>query len=583
MKFRLTVLTCVGLIALISTAVLASPIRVVTYNILADTSGHTTAGPGFMTVMQGIGDEIVVGVAQPLDIIALQETTSNTTTVAPIVTSMNSLYGAGTYAMSPYQATQNGSPTSGNGPNALIYKTTTLQLIASVGIGTPSSSGAPRQPVRYQFRPVGGSASNDFYLYNSHYKSGTGSTNKNRRNAEAQMIRSDAATLPAGVRIIYTGDFNWNDSTEPSYVTLTATGQGQGFDPINRPGIWALNSDFQGILTMSAGNLRYRDDCQLVTANVMNDSSGLRYISGSYHTFGVDGSTPVYGTVDSPSNTALPGLPNRAAVLTALTTASDHIPMVADYETNVSSGQTPAITGQPGNQTACSGGTASFTITATGSPAPTYQWRKGATNLTNGGHISGAATATLTVNPVGTSDAAADYNCVATNGSGSATSNNAVLTVNTAPAVTAQPQYQPLIVGSPAAFNVVASGSPPPGYQWRKNASPLSNGGNISGATAATLTINPVGLGDAGNYDVVMTNQCGTATSSSAPFWRKGDMNCDGQVNGADITGFVLALLNPSAYAAAYPSCYTLNADMNGDLSPNNADVQAFVNGLLAP
>jgi hypothetical protein len=93
----------------------------------------------------------------------------------------------------------------------------------------------------------------------------------------------------------------------------------------------------------------------------------------------------------------------------------------------------PAITGQPTNQTVCSGGSASFTVTATGSPAPTYQWRKGTTNLTNGGNISGATSATLTINPVGTGDAATTYNCVATNTCGSATSNNVSLTVNPLP------------------------------------------------------------------------------------------------------------------------------------------------------
>ena len=61
-----------------------------------------------------------------------------------------------------------------------------------------------------------------------------------------------------------------------------------------------------------------------------------------------------------------------------------------------------------------------------------YQWKKRTTNLTDGGAISGATTATLTINPTVTGDAASDYNVVIT---GTApctplTSNIAALVVN---------------------------------------------------------------------------------------------------------------------------------------------------------
>ncbi len=59
----------------------------------------------------------------------------------------------------------------------------------------------------------------------------------------------------------------------------------------------------------------------------------------------------------------------------------------------------PAITGQPGNQTLCGPGTATFTVTATGTGL-TYQWQEfisGWNNVTNGVVYSGATTATLTL------------------------------------------------------------------------------------------------------------------------------------------------------------------------------------------
>lgn len=176
-----------------------------------------------------------------------------------------------------------------------------------------------------------------------------------------------------------------------------------------------------------------------------------------------------------------------------------------------------SISGQPTSQSACSGGSASFSITGAGTAPLNYQWRLGTTNLLNGGNISGATSAALTINPVGTGDAGTNYNCVVSNACGSATSNNVALTVNTAVSISGQPSNQFICSGGSALFSVTASGSPAPTYQWRRGTTNLSNGGNISGATSATLSVNPVGAGDAGNnYNCVVTNPCGSVTSSNA-------------------------------------------------------------------
>jgi hypothetical protein len=63
---------------------------------------------------------------------------------------------------------------------------------------------------------------------------------------------------------------------------------------------------------------------------------------------------------------------------------------------------------------------------------------------------------------------------------------------------------------------VVVGGTPPFSYQWYNNAVPITNGGAFSGATNATLIINPVSVSNAGtNYYVVVTNSAyGSVTSS---------------------------------------------------------------------
>ncbi|TWT39960.1 Subtilase family protein [Phycisphaerae bacterium RAS1] len=63
----------------------------------------------------------------------------------------------------------------------------------------------------------------------------------------------------------------------------------------------------------------------------------------------------------------------------------------------------------------------------------------------------------------------------------------------------------------------------------------------------------------------------------------RGDLNCDGAANVLDINPFVLALLNPAAYAMQFPGCNVHNADINGDGGENVLDINPFVALLLGP
>ena len=80
----------------------------------------------------------------------------------------------------------------------------------------------------------------------------------------------------------------------------------------------------------------------------------------------------------------------------------------------------------------------------------------------------------------------------------------------TGPSITTQPSSATKNVGESVTFSVAANGTAPLAYQWRKN------GIDISGATSSSYTISSVATGDAGSYDVVVTNGCGSATSSAA-------------------------------------------------------------------
>lgn len=78
------------------------------------------------------------------------------------------------------------------------------------------------------------------------------------------------------------------------------------------------------------------------------------------------------------------------------------------------------------------------------------------------------------------------------------------------PAVIAQPANLAVCAGMPANFSVTTSGDGPFSFQWRKN------GVAIGGATGVSYSVTFAHPGDAGNYDVVISNACGMVTSNAA-------------------------------------------------------------------
>jgi sugar lactone lactonase YvrE len=84
------------------------------------------------------------------------------------------------------------------------------------------------------------------------------------------------------------------------------------------------------------------------------------------------------------------------------------------------------------------------------------------------------------------------------------------------PSINSQPTSITNLAGTTATFMVTATGTTPLAYQWLKGGSPLIDGGNVSGSTTATLTLNNALGGDAGVYSVIVSNPIGSTVSSPA-------------------------------------------------------------------
>jgi hypothetical protein len=98
--------------------------------------------------------------------------------------------------------------------------------------------------------------------------------------------------------------------------------------------------------------------------------------------------------------------------------------------TFVSGVRPPTITLQPRSTPVGAGGSASFSVQATGEGTLTYRWQQNQANLSEGGAYAGVLTGSLTISPAWSAQAGA-YRCVVTNAGGSVFSNEATLKVMT--------------------------------------------------------------------------------------------------------------------------------------------------------
>jgi len=376
-------------------------LRIVSWNTATGDSSPGYAGrqTDFNRVLDFIGREQVNGVVRPIDVLILQEQSDASNSPASFAAEMNAITGTSNYVA----WTQNPFDTDGLDAG-FVYNSATVTPFLQDWFGTGSS----RATARLGFSVVGYSNAS-IYAYSTHHTAGTGQGDLTERRDEAFDLRIvtgsgstnsgpsgvafGADALAADANIIYAGDFNQKTSFEEPTgdpfawtsnpyeilklsTELGTSGNGQAVDPINAPGSWTNNSSFASIHTQSphdgsfglvTGGMDDRFDFQMVSTE-LNDGEGLSYIgpnagdstasTESYHTFGNNGTT-YNQAANSSSNTGLDWIitqgetlggmnstQTRNAVRNSLARASDHSPVVVDYQLpakmDVTVGSTPA-------------------------------------------------------------------------------------------------------------------------------------------------------------------------------------------------------------------------------------------------
>jgi len=301
----------------------ALALRVCAYNLLNYDNLNSVRDAAFQTVIPAIGNIDVLSVEEMQDQTAVNNFLNNVlNAVEP------GQWAAATYFDDPTMSFN----------QALFYRPSTVTIVAADTLGN-----APRDISYYTFHPVGYTTpAVDVTIFATHFKASSGSTNEATRLVEAQRLRLFMNTqFPAGSNLIVCGDFNMYNSGEPAYQELTgsqADNDGRMFDPLNAPGTWHNNASFSWLHTQSTrtgfltpgdggstGGVDDRFDF-ILTSAALNDGVGLDQIASTYRAFGEDGNH------FNQELSAPPTIPEGQVVQDALERASDHLPVLMDFQ-----------------------------------------------------------------------------------------------------------------------------------------------------------------------------------------------------------------------------------------------------------
>lgn len=240
------------------------------------------------------------------------------------------------FAMAPFEPSQSGDP---DHQQLIFYRKAMFSLEASEVIPTPV-----RDINHYTLKLKTADQQTDpvvFEVFVTHLKSSQGTANKQLRLEMVQKFTTKLKTLVPNSFVIFGGDFNLYTQSEPAYQELLdPTNAIVMLDPIDRPGSWNNNINFQDIHSQSTrissgpfgagagGGLDDRFDFIVMSQNMQTDPK-LKYIPNTYKSFGNNGNC-YDNSINSPDCSG----DFSQALRENLYNMSDHLPIVMNFETN---------------------------------------------------------------------------------------------------------------------------------------------------------------------------------------------------------------------------------------------------------
>jgi endonuclease/exonuclease/phosphatase family metal-dependent hydrolase len=288
----------------------SSRIKIVTYNLLNYPLGYNTRNPEFKKVMDDIGPDIVV----------VQEITS----LFGVNAFLNEVLDSSLFAAGPFLP---GPDTE----SAIFYKDSLISLISHVTIPTVLRDIS-------EFTLYHNFTLDTLIIYSVHLKASQGYTNEQQRLAEVNVLRNVTDNLPVRTNYIVAGDFNIYYAGEPAYQKLiNQSTSGYFIDPLPA-GNWHVNDFYASLHTQSTcglisgcpndgsgGGLDDRFDMILISQSIY-DSTGIFLIENSNKAYGND------GLHFNKSINVAPFIVITQEIANALFNASDHLPVIAEFE-----------------------------------------------------------------------------------------------------------------------------------------------------------------------------------------------------------------------------------------------------------
>jgi len=529
-------------------------------------------------------------------------TTSNTNVVITETPTPQIAYSATEFCTSessPQNVTLSGG---GNISNGTYSAPNGLTIVSTTGAITPSSSTPGTYTVTYTLAPSEGcgeiTATADVTItqepsveisYNGPYCTTDSNLKEvNYTNGIGAYENGTFTSSPAGLNISADGKINPSASTAGTYTityTILASG-GCGTKDVNT----TLDISEAPKATISYADSPFCNSDSNPKGVSFSQTAGA-YENGTFSSSAgliIDANT---GEITPSSST--PGTYTVTYTIPAGAGCNE-----ISVTTDVQVYDAPQITTQPYNVAVCTANSVTLEVAASGDNL-TYQWYKGSGT---GTPISGATNSTLTINNATITDDATYYVEVSGEVSCySVKSDEVTLNVDENIVVNTQPVSQDLCEDGTLNLNIDATATDGnPQYQWRKNGNPLSDGGNISGATTTNLSIITLTSTDAGDYDVIIDgpdgytcdvgySQKATITVSPPPTAVAGidfqacSTNTAISLKGTDasVSNYTSLEWTTSTGAGTISNSTDLNATYQPDASDYNKDIEFTLTAIF--